>query len=496
VSDPPPPPAAAQPGTDSPGEQRLREVFDASPLGIVVLGPDKKFRTVSRAFAAMLGYEPGELVGQTYMAITHSDDLERNHQLVDGYFADEQATGYLLEKRYLHRTGSTVWVRVTARPYIDADTGARLALAIIEDITSRRQLDQARRDSERMLAAIWNCVVLIGADWRYRFVNVRAAAELERAAGELIGCTVWGRFPGAPNTRLAAAMREVMAGEHVGPVLIEEYVAAADRWYESTVSRCDDGIVVVWRDVTERKQAELTLRRALRLRDEFISVTSHELRTPLAALVLHLDLLARVLDRGAEPGQMQVRIRGALRQGERLTALVEELLDGTLLASGPLRLALTAFDARDLVHEVAERLLPRAVQSGCALNLPLGAPAVGAWDRPRLDRALSNLVGNAIKYGQRAPVDIEVRAGEDAVEIAVRDRGIGITEEARARIFGRFERAVPYSHYGGLGLGLYIAGQIVEAHGGTIDIDSIPGEGSTFVVHLPRRSATLGGPIA
>jgi PAS domain S-box-containing protein len=495
VSDPPLA-APAPPGAGSPGDQQLREVFDASPLGIVVLGPDKKFRTVSRAFAAMLGYEPGELIGRTYAAITHSDDLEHNHQLVDGYFAAAQATGYTLEKRYLHRDGSTIWARMTARPYADADTGARLVLGIVEDITSRRQLDQARRDSERMFAAIWDCVVLIGADWRYRFVNARAAAVLGRGPDELIGCTVWGRFPGAPATRLAAVMCEVMAGEHASPAPIEEQVADADRWYESTVSRCDDGIVVVWRDVTERKQAELTLRRALRLRDEFISVTSHELRTPLAALVLHLDLLARILDRGAEPGQMQARIHGALRQGERLTALVEELLDGTRLASGPPQLALTAFDARDLVHEVAERIRPRAIQHGCALNLHLGAPAIGAWDRPRLDRALSNLVGNAIKYGPRAPVDIEVRAGEDLVEIAVRDRGIGIAEEARARIFGRFERAVPYSHYGGLGLGLYIAGQIVEAHGGAIDIDSAPGAGSTFVVRLPRRSVTLAAPIA
>lgn len=365
-----------------------------------------------------------------------------------------------------------------------------------------------RRDSERMLAAIWDCVVLIGADWRYRFVNARAAAMLGRAPGEMIGQDVWGRFPGLPDTRLAAAMREVMAGARAGPVGVEEHAAPmgveehgpeADRWYESTVSRCDDGLLVVWRDATERKQAELTLRRAVELRDEFISVTSHELRTPLAALVLHLEALGRFLDRGAEPEQVRTRIEGALRQGERLSCLVEELLDGSRLASGRLELTLTSFDVRDLVGEVAERMRPLATRSGCALEVHLGAPAVGTWDRPRLDRVLANLVGNAIKYGPRAPIDIEVRAPEDvakdvaegAVEIAVRDRGIGIAEEARARIFGRFERAVPYSHYGGLGLGLYLARQIVEAHGGTLDVASVPGEGATFVVRLPRPSWTV-----
>jgi len=477
-------------------EQRLRAIFDASPYGIVVIGPDKVFRAVSCAYAAMVGYEPEDLVGRTYAVITHPDDLDHNVQLTDEYFADERATGYALEKRYLHRDGRTLWVRVTARSFVDADTGARLVLGIVEDITSRRQLDQARRDSERMLAAIWDCVVLIGADWRYRFVNGRAATMLGAFSAELVGRSVWERPPGAPDARLAAVMREVMAGAHAGPVPIEERVPATDRWYESTISRCDDGILVVWRDVTERKQAELTLRRALELRDEFISVTSHELRTPLTALVLHLESLGRDLDRRAAPELIQVRILGALRQGERLAALVEELLDGSRLASGPLALALSSFDARDLVQDVAERMRPRAAQSGCALNLRLGPPAIGAWDRAQLDRALYHLVGNALKYGPRAPVDIEVHACDDAVEIAVRDRGIGVTEEDRARIFGRFERAVPHSHYGGLGLGLYIASQIVESHGGTIAVDSVPGEGAAFVMRLPRRSATLAGSIA
>jgi PAS domain S-box-containing protein len=353
-------------------------------------------------------------------------------------------------------------------------------------------LDQLRRDNEHMLGAIRDGVVLLGADWRYRFVNRRAAVLLGRPADELVGRIVWDHLPEVAQTQLGGVMREVMAGAHADPILVEERGAGSNRWNESTVSRCGNGILVVWRDVTERKQAELTLRRALGLRDEFISVISHELRTPLAGLALHLDSLERIVSRGAEPEQLPARIQGALRQSERLEVLVEELLDAFRLASGGLELTRAAFDLRDLVLDVAERMRDAAARSGCELNLQLGGAAVGAWDRARLGRALGNLVGNAIKYGARAPIDIELAANEGAVEITVRDRGIGVTEEDRSRIFGRFERAVPHSHYGGLGLGLYIARQIVEAHGGTIDVESVPREGATFVVRLPRLSVTLG----
>ncbi len=472
-------------------EQRLRAVFDASPLGIVVAGPDTVFRAVNRAYADMLGYEPQELIGRSYAVVTHPDDLEVNVRVTDRYFADEVATGYALEKRYVRKDGVTIWGRVTGRPFVDS-TGARLLLAIVEDITSRRQLDQARRDSEHMLAAIRDCVTLIGADWRYRFVNGRAAAQLGHAPDEMIGRNVWALFPELQRSELASVMREVMAGQHAEPVRVEEYFPASDRWYENTVSRCDSGLLVVWRDVTERKRAELVLRQALRLRDEFITVTSHELRTPLAALVLHLDTLERLVERGAGTEPVLGRVHGAMRQAERLEALVEELLEG----AGRRELELASFDVCDLVREVAERLGGAAARSGCALSLQLGPPAIGTWDRARLDRVLVNLVGNAIKYGPGAPIDLGVCATDAGVEIAVRDRGIGIPEGDRARIFGRFERAVPHSHYGGLGLGLYVAQQIVEAHGGTIDVQSAPGEGATFLVRLPRRSVTLGRSIA
>ena len=116
-------------------------------------------------------------------------------------------------------------------------------------------------------------------------------------------------------------------------------------------------------------------------------------------------------------------------------------------------------------------------------------PVVGRWDRARLEQVLTNLLGNALKYGAGAPIEIEVAATEGAARYRIRDGGIGTAPEEVPHLFQPFGRAVSPRHYGGLGLGLFIARQIVEMHGGTIGVTSEPGAGSTFTVELPRAAA-------
>lgn len=112
---------------------------------------------------------------------------------------------------------------------------------------------------------------------------------------------------------------------------------------------------------------------------------------------------------------------------------------------------------------------------------------IGVWDPLRLDQILTNLLSNALKFGGGKPIDVTVEGNETAVRLIVADRGIGISKEKIPLVFNRFERAVPGRKYGGLGLGLYIARQMVRAHGGSIEVESEPGQGATFVVKLPRR---------
>lgn len=227
--------------------------------------------------------------------------------------------------------------------------------------------------------------------------------------------------------------------------------------------------------------------RAIELRDEFVAIASHELRTPLTSLQLQLQSLNVALERSQPPPDDRVtsKLRTAIRQTGRLGRLIDGLLDVSRLMTGRLTLEREPFDLVEMVRDVVERLNEEARRAGCRLVVHAGGPVRGNWDRLRLEQVLTNLVSNALKYAPRTDVEITVGTDGPWATLAVYDRGIGIAPEDIARIFAPFERAVPRRHYGGLGLGLYIARQIVEAHGGTIDVAARPGEGSTFTVRVP-----------
>jgi PAS domain S-box-containing protein len=226
---------------------------------------------------------------------------------------------------------------------------------------------------------------------------------------------------------------------------------------------------------------------AIRLRDDFLSIASHELRTPLAALQLQVLSVLRASNKGPatlSSEWVSSRAAKAASNVERLSSLVDKLLDVTRLTSGHLELHLEEVDLAAITRDVAERFLDQLHAS--RLTVHAEHPVVGRWDRFRLEQVVTNLVANAIKYGRGQPVELEVTATFGEARLRVTDQGIGISPELQARIFDRFERAVSSRQYGGFGLGLWISRQIVEAMGGRITVESQPDVGSTFAVLLPR----------
>lgn len=254
-------------------------------------------------------------------------------------------------------------------------------------------------------------------------------------------------------------------------------------------------VVTIARDITDRKRAqlerELLYREAvdaIRARDEFLSIASHELRTPLASLQLQLRLLLRPSKDPLAAGlsdQTKARLESAAKQTDRLNQLIGELMDVSKIAAGRLSLNLEETDLSALVREVVLRLGDEATKVRCAISLVAPAPVVGRWDRVRIEQVVTNLLTNALKFGAGSPIDLVVESTGRGSRVSVRDRGIGVAPEDAERIFQRYEQAVSGSAYGGMGLGLYIVRQIVEAHGGTIRLESEPGSGSTFTVDLP-----------
>lgn len=242
-------------------------------------------------------------------------------------------------------------------------------------------------------------------------------------------------------------------------------------------------------------------RRAIGARDDFISIASHELKTPLTSLYLHLRLLSRVykkpLDRVALEitGTVSREIQQIERQADRLTFLVDQLLDLSRIRVGKLTLEKGVTDLVDVAGEVVRQF--RETDDAPEIQFVGEQPIFGEWDRDRLEQVVSNLVSNAIKYGNRSSVEVRAECGGEpsGARLIVRDRGPGIPVEFQSKLFGRFERG-PTSGGSGLGLGLYIVRQIVEAHGGKVEVDSQPGSGSTFTVLLPLKPEETVGSVA
>jgi signal transduction histidine kinase len=236
------------------------------------------------------------------------------------------------------------------------------------------------------------------------------------------------------------------------------------------------------------------LARAIRAREHFISIASHELRTPLAPLRLQVQRLLRGMKRtdgNLPPEMIQEALVVVDRQVERLTSLLENVLDLTRLRTGRLPLAPEDVDLAVVVDEVAISMRDAMAQAGCSLLVERRGSTRGFWDRGRIGQVVTNLLVNAMQHGGGGPIEVTVEGTHDVTTVVVRDHGPGVSQSDRERIFGRFEHtAAPPDARApglGLGLGLYIAREIVEAHRGTIGVDSSPRGGAAFRFELPLR---------
>lgn len=214
---------------------------------------------------------------------------------------------------------------------------------------------------------------------------------------------------------------------------------------------------------------------------ELVGVAAHDLGNPLLALQLRLQRLRTQMrqDARAQEGLALVE-----REARRMGLLVHELLDLSRLSAGKLPLDLEELDLAALAREVAERFSDQATAAGSSLVVHAEGPVRGRWDRQRLDRVATNLLSNALKFGQGQPIEVHVLAEGGRARLAVKDKGVGLPSHAQERLFGRFERLGDTGRPGS-GLGLYIVHQLVQAHGGTIHVSSLPGHGATFTIELP-----------
>ncbi len=231
------------------------------------------------------------------------------------------------------------------------------------------------------------------------------------------------------------------------------------------------------------------LERAVRMRDDFMSIVSHEVRTPLNGLILETQLRKLHLSRDNADAFTLDKMRAMVERDERqinsLIRLIEDMLDVSRIRTGKLSISPSRFNLTQLVGGLVENFAAQAAAAGSVIELEVAGPLEGIWDEFRIEQVIANLLSNALRYGAKRPVQVRVLEDQGMACVEVRDQGIGISPENQRRIFQQFERVASTHSVAGLGLGLYISEQIVLAHGGRISVSSAEGEGATFRVHLP-----------
>jgi signal transduction histidine kinase len=293
------------------------------------------------------------------------------------------------------------------------------------------------------------------------------------------------------ETRLAERVLEHIAEIGSGRCSITDASIAAER--DGSAQQIFAGLLMLHEDLRYAQQRRDVLlddlRDAIHARDEFLSVASHELRTPITTLTLQIDGLSRVLHEQlprAVPDKLTRRLEVARRQVDRLAALVTTLIDVSRITSGRMELTRHLADLADVIRLVVDRFGEEAARSGSELRVEPGGPIWGNFDVSRVDQVLTNLVSNAIRYGRGRPITVGGRSDGQTARFWVADHGIGIPREHQMRIFMQYERAAPATQYAGLGLGLWICRQLVEAMSGRISVSSQVDVGSVFTVEIPR----------
>ncbi|MBL8142266.1 MAG: PAS domain-containing protein [Acidobacteria bacterium] len=459
------------------------QVMNALGQGLTVTGPDNTFEYVNPAYAHMVGLHPDDLVGRQPRDVTVVDD----HETLSASGRRRQrgeTTSY--ETRLRHVDGHTVPVLVTGSPrYVDGAVAG--AIAVITDLTQLKGAERALRSSElrlrAMLGAVPDLIVVNRRDGTY--VDVRASRDdlLVWPVDDVIGRRIADVLPAdAARERMAMLERACETGQ-MQELQYELDVDGARRTFEArVVPTSDDEVITIIRDISERARLES-------MKSDFVNRAAHELRTPLATIVLMADLIQE----GGSPDELAEYWRILNAEVRRQRVLVEDLMTVGRLESGHFELVPEPLDVRLPLQDAvtSTRLMAAARRQHVALEVSGVLPHV-VGDHRALHQAFVNVISNAVKYSpEDATIHVRVGERDGGVDVAIIDTGIGIPAADLPHLFERFFRArnAIELEVQGTGVGLHIVHAIVTALGGTVQVTSAVGTGTTIRIWLQAPAA-------
>ena len=530
-------------------EERFRALIQHSADAIQLLSAEGNILYSSDSIERVLGYKPEEILGAGAAPYLHPDDLPL---FLERFTSLLQTPGgqVTLEYRVKHKNGSWAWIEATGSNYLH-DPHIQAIVGNFRNITQRKQVEERQRllneaseklvsslDHQITLQEIVQLLVPSMADYcrialldnqqqikeivvnhiepekialvreLYEQYKDRASSShglqrlLETGQSELIPVVTPEVI--APLAQENPAVLPIIDAldltSYMGtPLIVHDRVIGAITFSSIQPQRRYTNEDLAFVEELARRIA-LTLdnarlyqeaQKAIALRDDFISIASHELRTPVTSLKLYVQAVQKQLVRRGED-HLASSFTKMDAQLDKLTLLIRDLLNVSRIELGKLDFQKDLFDLNGVIKETLEQIQPTTSKHAIRIEGKIDQPVWG--DKDRIGQALTNLLTNAIKYSPQADtIIVRVTAAQDAAVVSVQDFGIGIEKEHTNHLFDRFYRVNDPEEktYPGLGIGLYIANEIIKRHDGTLSVESEKGQGSVFSFTLPYKSSTL-----
>ncbi len=507
-------------------ERRFRALLERSHEAILLGMADGTLSYVSSSVHSVLGYDPQAVKNQRTTDYMHPDDVPA---ALEARADVQRVPGGSITRvcRMRHADGAWRWIEYTTTNRLqDPDVGA--FVINFRDVTTRKQGHDALRFQAQLLDAVGQPVIATGLDGRITYWNRAAEGLYGWAASAVVGRhLVDVIFAPADQARGLATMADLQRGEARTREVSGRRRDGTTFFVLVTCTPVRDehgqtvGLIGVSLDLTDRKrfEAELGAARDVALaasqaKSEFLANMSHEIRTPMNAILGMADLLAET----PLTEEQQEYVGIFRRAGDTLLSLIDDILDLSKVEAGQLTLEATEFAIRELVEDTVEVLAARAHAKGLELTCEIApdVPPRVVGDPQRLRQVLLNLLGNAVKFTARGEVNLRLErqglapntpedqgppaetllAAPVALRFVVRDTGIGIPPEQLGAVFGAFTQvdASTTRRFGGTGLGLAIVERLVVLMGGRIEVESLPGQGTTFSFGLSLEPVTAAGP--
>lgn len=492
--------------TDKPLFDSIAPVlFEVTPYALCLARwPSGEFIYVNAEWSKRFGFSKEEFIGKDSTQILIHPSLEERTRFFETCGRERRVRNY--EINIVTKSGEPRVISCNVD--LMEIGGEQLMFGAIEDITDRRKTEQALKSSQESLVFALESASM--GTWEI---------DLQK---DIVHCSkamldIWGVDSETFHGERAALQSKVHPDDlepmknAINAAIERRSIYEIDyriyprpgelRWVNSR-GRCTyksgtdtpvrlSGVVY---DITEQRMAREVAEKAIRARDNMISISAHELLTPISGSKLHLQTLKKKLEKGDDLSR-ETLIKIAKQTNHdlnRLSKLVADMLDISRINLGKLTLKREKVNLSALISDTVDRSMATIESAGCSVYV-IVEPDVEAWiDSYRIEQVLSNLISNACRYAFGKKMEIRMEKKGDVARLTVLDRGIGIKTEDQLRIFERFERATTLNEKAGLGLGLFLVKQIVEAHSGHVFLESQFGKGAKFTVELPLGANGYG----